>query len=122
MNTNDLTEKLKELLMGCNCGDVNNRPGFVANDECYTLRQSLCERIAQQLAPEIEKMMPRWIPVGERLPDEGQVVDVITGGNVRICDLVTIIRPDGGMQFEGDGFACYAKVDYWMPIPKGPMG
>ena len=47
-----LTEKLKELLMAT--GHFNGyHSDFIA------------ERIAQHLAPEIEKMLPRWVPVSE---------------------------------------------------------
>lgn len=104
MNTPDLTEKLKELLMDCDF-------------ETFSTAE-----IAKQLAPEIEKMMPRWIPVSERLPDEGQMVDITTIHGVRMTGMETIVRSDGAMQFGDDECTYYAcQVTHWMPIMKGPI-
>ena len=101
----DLTEKLKELLMGCD----------------YSGAFSL--KVAKQLAPEIEKMMPRWIPVSERLPDEGQEVDLW----VLDCryENMTFKSEDNNRFFieaGGLNMICLYGDDniYWTPIPKGP--
>jgi len=120
---NDLTEKLKELLMGCDIKkDMKNHILFNKRDGCY-LGDILASRLAQQLAPEIENMMPRWIPVGEGLPDKGQMVDIwhlsqryenmglIHG---RYSNYFTNI--DGNVTIWVEN-----KSDiHWMPIMKGP--
>jgi len=107
MNTADLTEKLKEIMVELN----------------HPLSDWYAEDIAKQLAPEIEKLMPRWIPVSERLPDEGQMVDITTIHGVRRTGMETIVRSDGAMQFGDDECTYYAcQVTHWMPIMKGPMG
>ena len=107
----DLTEKLKELLMECDWKSI-------------TPTMPLAEMLALQLAPEIEKLMPRWIPVSERLPDDLQCVDIINKGN-RWADMIFIKR-----NFGGDIFTCVDRsvelasgmATHWMPIMKGPMG
>jgi len=122
----DLTEKLKELLMRCDCGTSNCFTLFDANDECYTLGKSLAGRIAKQLAPEIEKMMPRWIPVSERLPDEIDMVDLWANGTR--YENMFFTKGDTGNYFispDVETMIClYGNNDdiYWMPIMKGPTG
>ena len=103
MTTNDLTEKLKELLMDCDF-------------ETFSTAE-----IAKQLAPEIEKLMPRWIPVSEGLPDEGQRVDVWNGES-RWPDMGFITTRSGKWVLVGHGGVIEeGEQVYWMPIMKGPM-
>lgn len=58
MNTTELTEKLKEFLMGCECTD-NVITFFAPFGNKFALGDSIAHQLAKQLAPEIEKMLPR---------------------------------------------------------------
>jgi len=109
--TTDLTEKLKELLM--------KTPVFGNYNE---INAAFAAQTAKQLAPEIEKMMPRWIPVSERLPDEGQRVDVWNGES-RWPDMGFVTTRSGKWVLVGHGGVIEeGEQVYWMPIMKGPMG
>ena len=108
MNTNDLTEKLKEIMVELN----------------HPLSDWYAEDIAKQLAPEIEKLMPRWIPVSEGLPDDGQKVDVFRHGERRIN--MHFYKSDPGYFTSIDGVLVFWLKDkvngdmYWTPIMKWP--
>ena len=103
MSTIDLTGKLKELLMRCDYNEV------------FSLK------VAKQLAPEIEKMMPRWIPVSERLPEDGQRVDVQTKDGRRFTDVFVNKTTYKGWRWDNHDYSVqFDSVIYWMPIPKGP--
>ena len=106
----DLTEKLKELLMGCE----NLEGGYYCSGKDADL-------LAKQLAPEIEKMMPRWIPVSERLPEDGQRVDVQTKDDRRFTDVFINKTTYKGWRWDNHDYSVqFDSVIYWMPIPKGP--
>lgn len=107
----DLTEKLKELLMRCDIKkDMKNHILFNKRNGCY-LGDIIASRLAQQLAPEIEKMMPRWVPAGERLPEDGQVVDLFLSGDNRLFNWRFFSKE--GMPIK--------EVSHWRST-KGPMG
>lgn len=59
----------------------------------------------------------RWIPVSERMPDEGTTVLVhSTHRGVMMADYrMDIVRP----AFFGHGYAP-GVVTHWRPLPKGP--
>jgi hypothetical protein len=57
MTAADLTEKLKELLMGCDCNNVKSSPLFTIVDNRLVLAAHVADLIVKQLAPEIEKMI-----------------------------------------------------------------
>lgn len=60
--------------------------------------------------------VPRWIPVGERLPEEEQDVVVFTneGTHVAALDEDGIWCPS-----HGDGWM-FPEVTHWMPLPEPP--
>jgi hypothetical protein len=110
----DLTERLKELLSTAKFGKGKH----------LSVSQELAEMLAEALAPEIEKMMPRWIPVSERLPDEGQGVDV--WGNEQSIRSAEFKNGKFfqwvGYHDDGYDLEIAFTVTHWMPIMKGPMG
>jgi hypothetical protein len=108
MNTTDLAEKLKELLMEC-----ENREGG------YYFYGGDANLLAKQLAPEIEKLLPRWIPVSERLPKIGRVVDVWVPGEGRLAAVEKKIDAIGKGYFSNHDYVTW-NATHWMPIPKGP--
>lgn len=56
----------------------------------------------------------RWIPVGERLPDDGQRVLAHCDGRVFTADLFE------GMWHWIEGKMMNTPVDHWMPLPEPP--
>jgi len=70
-----------------------------------------------RMAADIEAMMPRWIPAGERLPDEYEVVMVGWAGRRDIGK---------GYLLNGkwhDPLVCKPDVNpptHWMPLPEHP--
>ena len=122
MTTPDLTEKLKEFLMGCDINNQIGKPLFAVRSSSYSLSPAVAEIIAKQLAPEIDKMMPRWIPVSEGLPDEGQAVDVWTKRGIRFTDVVINKTTYKDWRWDNHDYSVqFDSVIYWMPIMKGPM-
>lgn len=65
-----------------------------------------------------EQFKPKWIPVSERLPEEGQIVDIFSVTEGRQTDVV----------FENGCFITYlmlpfqwTMIKYWMPLPPIPV-
>lgn len=59
---------------------------------------------------------PHWIPVTERLPDQGESVLVYRRGDNRVQPKMRIdVCP-----YLGDGIFCLLGVAYWMPLPEPP--
>jgi hypothetical protein len=75
------------------------------------------QAVAQAIREAAEAAAPRWIPVGERLPDEGENVLVMsTGFAVAVGYL-----DRGDWQIIGGEFAYADSVEYWMPKPADPV-
>lgn len=54
----------------------------------------------------------RWIPVTERLPEQGQEVIVYDGG---------VLKPKVfAYQFWNKEYDSWARVTHWMPLPQAP--
>lgn len=64
----------------------------------------------------VGELMPRWIPVGEWLPEEEQDVVVFTheGTHVAALDEDGLWCPS-----HGDGWM-FPDVTHWMPLPEPP--
>lgn len=75
---------------------------------------------------ELERKVPRWIPVTERLPDRdvGDWCLVYADGQegyVRYCGAVLGVDYDPETKNFFDGSLCITNlVRYWMPMPEGP--
>lgn len=55
---------------------------------------------------------PKWIPVSERLPEQGQEVIIYTGN---------ILKPTVmAYQFWNPKYDTWTHVTHWMPMPEGP--
>ena len=80
---------------------------------CY---EFVLEAWMEEAASEINRLRSerRWIPVGERLPDEGQRVLAHYDGRVFTADLFE------GMWHWIEGKMMNAPVDHWMPLPEPP--
>ena len=56
----------------------------------------------------------RWIPVAERLPEQGQNVIVFSGGN---------LQPEVfAYHFWSEEYNSWKGVTHWMPLPNPPKG
>ena len=60
----------------------------------------------------------RWIPVTERLPEDGQIVLTCKNG---ICEVQTYEARRNGW-VSGRFFWSMAFVTHWMPLPQPPKG
>lgn len=60
----------------------------------------------------------KWIPVKERLPEDGQSVLTCKNG---ICDIQIYEKRRNGWLCKG-WFWSMATVTHWMPLPKPPKG
>ena len=57
---------------------------------------------------------PKWIPVSERLPEQGQEVIVYSGG---------VLKPTVfAYQFWNKHYDSWARITHWMPLPEPPKG
>ena len=71
-------------------------------------------------------MMQEWIPVTERLPEEGDYVLCVLkgfnyGGKIQVCKFVPADKFKDKPYFEHfrNGFP---HVTHWMPLPQPPKG
>ena len=122
-----------EIKKGFECFVNGKFPGRDYGDCPYLERpserewQCLCEQIGsdaltliQQLEDHIRdlaKMIPKWISVKERLPEDGQrVVGIAENGMTGIMDY-----RDDGTPFAARIFGVYfSNITHWMPLPEPP--
>ena len=69
----------------------------------------------------VDEIEPQWIPVTERLPEEGR--RVIVYDNERACIYIASYEADryySGSYWEDDeGLICdFEEISAWMPMPK----
>ena len=120
---NSKTEEIVKSLRGCSA-DVMDCKNCVAEwgrkyGYCFnSLRLYAADRL-EELETELSKLkeQQRWIPVTERLPEEGQrVVIVAENGFMGIADY----RSDTtslAIKFLG---AIVSNATHWMPLPERP--
>ncbi len=102
MNSAELTEKLKEILL----------------THKIILGDRLALRVVRKLTPEIEKLLPRWIPLSEKLPDDCvNVLAIWHDGTLRLAWLES-----GEWTYYGKEGMMLAGIPptHWMPLPEGP--
>ena len=103
--------------MGCPICD--NKP---ANCDCTATEREQFDEI-ESLKAEIARLREerRWVPVGERLPDDLRRVMVMAPGlyGAQVAWLLN------GKWHDGIGYpddAIDSRVTHWMPLPPGPEG
>ena len=105
-------KELIELLRYTEVNGDRDPQNYVTNlcGSCY-----LCEQAADALE-RLEKQVPKWIPVTERLPEkEGTYLTYTEKESIHLDCFC--IYPNHGTQFwvRGNG-----KVTHWMPLPPAP--
>lgn len=106
-----MREKLIELLKQ---GECLTPCSFDEDVECDGIKCSDCERksMADHLIAN-GVTVQRWIPVTERLPEDGQIVLTCKNG---ICEVQTYEARRNGW-VSGRVFWSMAFVTHWMPLP-----
>lgn len=101
-----MREKLIELL---NQG-ADNTP---CDSDCWDKKCNDCIRETQAdhlIAHGVT--VQKWIPVTERLPEQGQEVIVYSGG---------VLKPTVfSYQFWNKNYDNWARITHWMPLPEPP--
>ena len=121
-------DEIVKALRACgrrSCGDCP----YCKRLDCDTMSFDAAELIEQQAAriAELEAKVPRWIPVTERLPENGVPVLVNYIGNnygKYHPDAIAVWTDYGCFWWEGSLEDCYAEVampiTHWMPLPGWP--
>ena len=115
------------VCMGCGCEHDCGIHGCRIVREAAELIEKLadrCARYAEEIAVAQERQ--RWIPVTERLPEEGVPVLINyigTDGEV-YADGVAVWTEYGCFLWEGSLADCeedvVVPISHWMPLPEGP--
>lgn len=126
MTTEEIVKSLRV------CGTQNDCIGCECefSTSCFDrLKVDASNLIEQQAAriAELEAKVPRWIPVTERLPENGVPVLVNYIGNnygKYHPDAIAVWTDYGCFWWEGSLEDCYAEVampiTHWMPLPGWP--
>ena len=121
-------DEIVKALRACgrrSCGDCP----YCKRLDCDTMSFDAADLIEQQAAriAELEAKVPRWIPVTERLPENGVPVLVNYIGNNSgkyHPDAIAVWTDYGCFWWEGSLEDCYAEVampiTHWMPLPGWP--
>lgn len=121
-------DEIVKALRACgrrSCGDCP----YCKRLDCDTMTFDAADLIEQQAAriAELEAKVPRWIPVEERLPENGVPVLVNYIGNnygKYHPDAIAVWTDYGCFWWEGSLEDCYAEVampiTHWMPLPGWP--
>jgi hypothetical protein len=100
-------------------GEVNEMSaasrGSVANEQAEVLAKGIADII--RIAAE-----PDWIPVSERLPEEGQEVLAWNGGGqcLKPWQGHVLCEYRNGEWRESQESDLYPSITYWMPLPAPP--
>ena len=114
-------KEIKKAMDCCKAGDCMSCP-YLSNDNtlpCNVVLSRDVFKYIQQLEDHIRgltKMVPRWISVGERLPENGALVVVLCRYDFAPNRYYLLHeRYDLRSNFWHDGSA-----QYWMPLPELP--
>lgn len=135
LNKDEVLEGLRGLRHGAATSE--NRSFVIIADDAITLINSQSaeiERLQAELA-EARKMVPGWIPVAERLPEDeaivlvwiGEELATTKGQEVQIARAHLTKEDDKyavapvTFSFKRAGFLGGNEVTHWMPLPTTPQ-
>lgn len=100
-------------------GDPAFYPDMVCGLKSYVTAKELPEEYAfAVLHDPNRKPEPRWIPVSERLPENGEtVICVLKRGE---CWVATWNELDDNLWSDGENWCSNSEVTHWMPLPELP--
>ena len=105
-------DELKERCRACSQGCIYpSECSYFDKPPLRCMRQLLSE--AADAIEELSK--PRWIPVSERLPEDGQWV-LVWGHGQKIP--IMMFRESGA--WIDDQFEFHTTITHWMPLPEPP--
>ena len=136
MITSTTEKEWTDILAGLSLGDANDRPRFVAYDECYCLSRRDCAKMARQLVWHFAsrtnggEAKPSWVRCADRMPDPMTWVLVSDGENVREDRWYPWQEINGRGLLPTDPrrdpskarprWATYTNVTHWMSLPSAP--
>lgn len=88
---------------------IEGNPVIPGHDDQYNIAEMSYNN---GYAKGCEDSKPKWIPVSERLPVQGQEVIVYTGNVLKPCVM--------GYLFWNPEYDTWARVTHWMPLPEAP--
>lgn len=89
-----------------------NRPGGIC--KMFDVALDAAEAISQ-----LEAQQPRWISVGERLPEDGQkIIATFRDNGGRVVDQARY--SNGEFDFASWAYVWGDNVTHWMPLPQPP--
>lgn len=95
------------------CDDDEESPMTYEDEKLLEINKAITLRIKQLPSAQTE---PQWIPVSERLPEEGKMVLISDDGNIDFG----MYEKDGWLWLFESGTSYWAsieKVDAWMTLP-----
>lgn len=149
-------EEIIAALRFCDNGECDGCCKYIKGKgtECYTLLRDAADAIEElqkqalewqksrdlerSLCAVMEKLIPRWIPVTERLPEDGSLVGKLiadSDGCIRIASQCAVITLSGGKTVYTDlidlvsflakdtpttEWADCTHITHWMPLPEPP--
>lgn len=122
-------DEIVKALRACGRGCCDDCVCFKNELSCKEKNLGAADLIEQQAAriAELEAKVPRWIPVTERLPENGVPVLVNYIGNnygKYHPDAIAVWTDYGCFWWEGSLEDCYVEVampiTHWMPLPGWP--
>lgn len=119
-------EEIKHTLRYCWCKDEKHQcikcPYNKENDSCDKALDADALAYIQQLEDHIRdltKMVPRWISVEDRLPENGQKV-IATFKNEEGVIVDQARYSNGEFDFASWAYVWHENITHWMPMPELP--
>jgi len=110
-----------EIDMGVRVFSIQNLSDYDKQSICdtaYAMYKTICDYTGKQALR--EEAHSEWIPVSERLPEEGNTVLLYDGQTW--TDEITTYALACIKQEEYDNHQNYCNVTHWMPLPEKPKG
>lgn len=113
-------DDIVQICQGIRCPEKERDQRCNACPMDYIIDVDLAESALQQARAEERE---RWIPVTERLPQDGQVVDTLMIDGNRYCDVTFRANQKWLWRYEGEDATYWepaGDATHWMPLPEPP--